>query len=292
MRNIILFIRRSLTFFTFLFLQVVSLWMLYSYNKFHQAQFLATANEITGKINTRYNRVEDFFSLRDENNRVHQMNDSLLNKLPSNFMQTDRTLRLVKDTLRDDSVNKYRRYYFRPATVVYNSTSSQKNYIQINRGSDDGIAENMSVLSSDGSAVGVIVGVSPKFSQVMSLLHVQQKVNVSLKNSGDFGTLEWDGVDPSILILKGLPKSVPVHKGDTVLSSLYSFNFPPGYPVGTIKGIVEDKTTNFYTLQVKPAARFNNLQQVFVVENLQFAEQENLDRETRKRIEDPKRKQK
>jgi hypothetical protein len=43
---------------------------------------------------------------------------------------------------------------------------------------------------------------------------------------------------------------------------------------------------------VKPAARFNNLQQVFVVENLQFAEQENLDRETRKRIEDPKRKQK
>jgi rod shape-determining protein MreC len=146
----------------------------------------------------------------------------------------------------------------------------------------------MAVLSSDGSAVGVVVGVSPNFSQVMSLLHVQQKVNASLKKSGDFGTIEWDGKDPRVLTLKGIPRSIEIKTGDTVLTSAYSFNFPPGYMVGTIAEVVTDKSTNFYVLKVKPTANFYHIQQVFVVENLQFTEQTLLNQEAKKRIEDPK----
>ncbi|MFZ9694236.1 MAG: rod shape-determining protein MreC [Chitinophagaceae bacterium] len=288
MRNVILFIRRYFTFFTFLFLQVLSLWFLYSYNKFHQAQFLQTANEVTGRINTRYKKVENFFALGEENRRLNQLNDSLLNLLAQQYQQTDTIVRLVKDTVSDDTVQRYRHYYFRPASVVYNSMSSEKNYIQLDRGSLAGISENMSVLNSDGSAVGIVVNVSPRFSQVMSLLHVQQKVNVSLKKSGDFGTLEWDGKNPGLLLVKGLPKSLNVRVGDSVVTSRYSFNFPPGYLVGTVAQIISDKGTNFLLLKVKPAANFYNLQQVLVVENLQFKEQTHLDEQSRKRIEDSK----
>ena len=78
MRNVILFIRRYLTFFTFLILQIVSLWFLYSFNQFHQAQFLQTANELTGAINTRYKNFENFFLQGEENRRLHRVNDSLL----------------------------------------------------------------------------------------------------------------------------------------------------------------------------------------------------------------------
>ena len=289
MRNVILFIRRYLTFFTFLFLQIVSLWFLYSFNQFHQAQFLQTANEITGEVNKRYKNFENFFLQGEENRRLHRVNDSLLNLLSQQLVTPDTTRRLVIDTVLIDSSRQYRRYYFRPASVVFNSTNSEKNYIQLDRGSLHGITENMSVLNSDGSAVGIVVHVSPRFAQVMSLLHVRQKVNVSLQKTGDFGTLEWDGKDPGLLLLKGLPKSVPVKVGDPVVASRYSFNFPPGYPVGTVAEIISDKSTNFYLLKVKPAARFNNLQHVFVVENLQYAEQATLDQETRKRIEDSKR---
>jgi rod shape-determining protein MreC len=288
LRNVILFIRRYFTFFTFLFLQVLSLWFLYSYNKFHQAQFIQTANEVTGRINTRYKKVENFFALGEENRRLNQLNDSLLNLLAQQYQQIDTAVRLVRDTVPGDTVQRYRRYYFRPASVVYNSTSSEKNYIQLDRGSLAGITENMSVLNSDGSAVGIVVNVSPRFSQVMSLLHVRQKVNVSLKKSGDFGTLEWDGEDPGLLLLKGLPKSVNVRVGDSVVTSRYSFNFPPGYSVGTVAQIISDKGTNFLLLKVKPAARFYNLQQVLVVENLQYKEQSQLDEQSRKRIEDTK----
>jgi rod shape-determining protein MreC len=288
MRNVFLFILRYKTFFSFLILQVVSLWFLYTYNKFHRARFLGIANEVTGRVNTQYNKVEDYFTLREENRRVHQINDSLLNLLPKNYVRADTSVQLVQDSIPFDTLGHYRRYYFRPATVVYNTVSSQKNYIQLNRGSNHGIKDNMAVLSSDGSAVGVVVGVSPNFCQVMSLLHVQQKVNASLKKSGDFGTIEWDGKDPRLLTLKGVPKSIEIKTGDTVLTSTYSFNFPPGYMVGTIAEVVTDKSTNFYVLKVKPGAKFYSLQQVFVVENLQYAEQTALNQEARKRIEDPK----
>jgi rod shape-determining protein MreC len=269
-------------------LQVISLWFLFTYNRFHRAKFLGVASEITGRINTQYNKVEGYFGLKEENRKLHRLNDSLLNMLATNFSKPDTSVRLVKDTLLFDTIGRNRRYLFRDAMVVYNTVSNQKNYIQINRGSRQGIKDNMAVINSDGAAVGIVVNVSPNFSEVMSLLHVQNSVNASLKRSGEFGTLQWDGKDPRYLLLKGIPKSVEVKKGDTVLTSSYSYNFPPGYMLGTVADIVEDNSISFYILKVKTAADFFNLHQVHVVENIQYDEQLKLYEETKKKIEDIK----
>lgn len=285
MRNIFLFISRYRFFFTFLLLQVVSLWFLFNYNRFHRAKFLGIANEMTGRINSQYNKVEDFFALREENRRVHEMNDSLLNLLSRNFIRLDTGMQIIQDSVLYDTSGLYRRYYSRPATVVYNTINDQKNYIQINRGAKQGIKDNMAVVSSDGSAVGVVVSVSANFSQVMSLLHVQNSVSATLKKTGEFGTAEWDGTDPRYLTLKRIPKTVEVKNGDTVLTSSVSYNFPPGYFVGTIAGIKLDNTTGMYLLKVKTAANFYSLQQVFVIENMERAEQFKLFEETKKKIE-------
>lgn len=264
---------------------MVSLWFLFNYNRFHRAKFLGIANEMTGRINSQYNKVEDFFALREENRRVHQMNDSLLNLLPQNFIRRDTSVQIIQDSVLYDTSGLYRRYYSRPATIVYNTINDQKNYIQINRGANQGIKDNMAVVNSDGSVVGVVVSVSANFSQVMSLLHVQNSVSATLKKTGEFGTAEWDGKDPGYLTLKRIPKTVEVKNGDTVLTSSVSYNFPPGYFVGTIAGIKLDNTTGMYLLKVKTAANFYSLQQVFVIENMERAEQIKLFEETKKKIE-------
>lgn len=249
---------------------------------------MGVANEITGRVNTQYNKVEDYFHLKQENLRVHRLNDSLLNLLHSNFYKIDTNVKFVKDTIPYDTLGHYRRYLWRDAQVVYNTVSAEKNYIQINRGSNQGIKDNMAVLSSDGAAVGFVVNTSNNFSEVMSLLHVQNSVNASLKRSGDFGTIQWDGKDPQFLTLKGIPKSAEVKKGDTVLTSIYSYNFPPGYMIGTVADVGKENATSFYVLKVKTAANFFNLQQVHVVENIQQDEQIKLFEDTRKKIEDTK----
>ena len=288
MRNIFIFIRRYRTFITFLFLQVVALWFLFSYNRFHRAKFLGIANEMTGSINTQYNKVEDFLTLREENRKIHRQNDSLLNLLQRNFSVRDTSLQILQDSTLFDTTGRYRRYLSRPATVIYNTVNAQKNYFQINRGFNQGIRDNMAVLSSDGSAVGIVMNVSANFSQVMSLLHIQNSVSVSLKKTGDFGTAEWDGKDPRFILLKRIPKTIEVKKGDTVLTSSVSFNFPPGYMVGTIDEINLDNTTGMYLLKVKTAANFYNLQQVHVFENLEYTEQVKLNAATKTIIEQAK----
>ena len=288
MRNIFLFIRRYFTFIAFIALQAIALSMLFKYNKFHRATFLGVANEITGSLNTQVDQVDDFFHLREENERVHRVNDSLLNLLKENFLVPDTNTTEIIDTTRYfDTLPAFRRYLYRDAKVVSNSVNSQKNYIQINRGARHGIKDNMAVINSDLSAVGLVVNVSENFSQVMSLLHMQSRVNAVLKKTGDFGTIEWDGKDPRFVILRGIPKSIPIQRGDSVITSINS-NFPPGKMVGRVDGIIDDKTTNFYILKIRTTANFLNLQQVFVVENLQREEQVALDNATRKKVDQVK----
>jgi rod shape-determining protein MreC len=287
-KNIFLFIGRYFTFFIFLAFQVLALSFLFRYNKYHRAVGLGMANELTGWVNSKYANIDNYFHLKQESDRIHQVNDSLLNLLKSNFLNPDTVTRFVQDSIPYDTLGHRRRYIWRDAEVVSNSIYQERNYIQINRGSKQGIKDNMGVLSSDLSLVGIVVNTSENFSQVMSLLHVKNNVNAIMKKSGSAGRISWDGKNPLFLTMTDVPKSDTIAKGDTVLTGTYSLSFPPLKIIGTVASIVKDNSSTFYVLRIKPAANFQNLQHVFVVENLQGDEQDKLDKETRKKIDEIK----
>ena len=289
MRNIFLFIGRYFTFFAFLGFQVLALSFLFRYNKYHHAAGLGMANEITGWVNSKYANVDQYFHLKQESDRIHRLNDSLLNSSKSNFLNPDTATRAVQDSIPYDTLGNRRRYLWRDAEVVSNSITMEKNYIQINRGSKQGIRDNMAVLNSDLSLVGIVVNTSDNFSQVMSLLHVKNSVNAILKKSGTAGNVTWDGKSPLYLTMTDVPKSDSVARGDTVVTGTFSLSFPPLKMIGTVASVVKDNS-GFYTLRIKPAANFQNLEHVFVVENLQIAEQQALDKDTRKKIDQNKKK--
>lgn len=285
MRNIFLFLRRYFTFMTFVVLQIVALWMLFTYNRFHRAAFLGVATEFTGRVNAQVDRMDDYFNQGEENKRVHRTNDSLLNLLKTNFDFPDTGQRAVVDTFKLDTVNTLRHYVWRDAKVVYNTVNSEQNYLQLSRGTNYGIRDEMAVLNSDLAVVGVVVSVSPNFSQVMSLLNIQSSVSAAHKASGTVGKVEWDAKDPHFVLLKGISKSVEVKKGDSIVTSRYSYNFPPNYLIGTVSEITNDPSTGFYLLKVRTAVNFPTIQQVFVVENLLRDEQLQLSKDTDKKME-------
>lgn len=290
MRNIFVFLRRYFTFIIFVVLQIIALWMLFTYNRFHHAAFLGVATEFTGSVNTQVDRMDDYFNQGEENKRVHRMNDSLLNLLKTNFDYPDTGQRAVVDSFKLDTINAIRRYIWRDAKVVYNTVNSEQNYLQLNRGSRYGIKDEMAVLNSDAAVVGIVVNVSPNFSQAMSLLHVQSSVSAAHQKTGTLGKVEWDGKDPRYVLFKGISRSVEVKVGDSVVTSRYSYNFPPNYLIGTVSEIANDPVTGFYLLKVKTAVNFSNIQQVFVVENLLREEQLQLSKETDKKMEQQKNK--
>lgn len=281
MRNIFLFIRSYFNFLFFLVLQIVALSFLFRYNKFHEAAFMGIANELTGRVNSKYSNVEHYFHLKKTNELLASENERLLNTLPSNFQSPDSSRHLIVDTVKTDSSASTRRYLYMSARIVNNFVSLQNNSITIHRGSMQGVKKDMGVVSANG-IVGVVVNTSDNFSVVMTMLSRQSSVSAKLLKSGEVGKVQWDGDSPERVTLINIPKSAKVSKGDSVITSGYSLSFPPNIMVGTIAEVVDDKSSNFYTLMLKPSTNFYNVEYVNVVENLQRDEQKKLEESVKK----------
>jgi rod shape-determining protein MreC len=111
----------------------------------------------------------------------------------------------------------------------------------------------------------------------MSLLHRNSRVSAMLKKDNNAGSIEWDGASPYYLLLRNVSKGAKVVKGDTVVTSTYSANFPPYQVVGRVAEIEADPSSNFYTLKIKTAVNFFTVQYVYLVENLRYQEQFELE---------------
>jgi rod shape-determining protein MreC len=283
-RNVFLFIRKYANFLFFLLLQIIALSFLFRYNKYHEAAFINVAGEFTGSINQRYSKVEYYFRLKNINEQLASENLRLNQLLKENYERPVGNEKSVLDTVQTDSLREIRKYTWMGAQVVGSTVNTQVNFITIHRGSLQDVHPNMGVVSPLG-IVGIVLNVSDNYSSVMTLLHRQFKVVVKLKNGGDRGTIEWDGISPTYVSLKDIPKSASVKLGDTVVTSPTSSIFPGNLMVGTISEIVDDKSSNFYSLKVKPATNFFNVEYVYVIANTQLLEQKRLEDSTRKKFQ-------
>ncbi|MBK7884567.1 MAG: hypothetical protein IPJ81_12880 [Chitinophagaceae bacterium] len=89
MRNIFLFVRKYAYFLFFLLLQGLSIYFIIHYSHYHNAMFSATANQVTGKINQQYNKIEDYFHLKKTNDSLLAANEKLYNKLKADYALPD-----------------------------------------------------------------------------------------------------------------------------------------------------------------------------------------------------------
>ncbi|MGN6533510.1 MAG: rod shape-determining protein MreC [Ginsengibacter sp.] len=269
MRNIFLFIRIYFTFIFFLFLMGLSFYMLFSYNRYHHAAYSKVANEVTGAINKKYNSVEYYFQLKKTNDSLVKANAALYNKLKQDYEIPDTANKIAIDTIILDSIEQQRKYLYMPAKVIYNSVNLLNNYLELHRGSKQGIAADMGVIDVNSCVVGTVVDVSNNYAVVMSLLHEQSNLSARLKKGGETGIVIYDGKTPGILYLKDISKLAKINQGDTVVTSGFSDKFPGGLLVGYVKDIINDRSSSTFTIRVNPAANFETLQYAYIINNLQ-----------------------
>ncbi|MEO7265827.1 MAG: rod shape-determining protein MreC [Ferruginibacter sp.] len=267
MRNIFLFISRYFNFLFFLLLQGVCIYFITSYSKYHQAAFGAVTNNVTGKINTEYNKVEYYFQLKRTNDSLLKANERLYNILRSNYDVPDSLNRTVIDTLRIDSLTKYRKLNFISAKVVSNSVSAQNNFIVLQSSQSDLLKPGMGVVDVNNSIVGIVTEVDGNYAVVMSLLHKDSHISGKLKKTGETGTLNWDGKEPNNIFLSNIPKSARITKGDSIISSGFSTSFPMGLMIGRVEEVYADAATTNYKVKFRTAANFYNLQYAYVIIN-------------------------
>jgi rod shape-determining protein MreC len=134
----------------------------------------------------------------------------------------------------------------------------------------------MGVIDINNAVVGTVIDVSDNYAVVMSLLHEQSNLSARLKKGGETGIVSYDGKTSGILYLKDVSKFAKIRAGDTVVTSGFSEKFPGGLLVGYVKDIINDKSSSTYTVRVIPAADFEKLQFVYIINNLQKEEPEQL----------------
>ncbi len=279
MRALLQIFIRNGGFFTFAVLELICAYLIVNFNGEQGKIYAHTATLVGGNINKQWRGVVDYIHLPDRLEQIAQENDSL-----KTLLLRMRTVQVpYRDTFFTVSFDTLKRKTYRPdfefisAEVIGNNIGGSSNWITLNRGKNDGVTENSGVVTRQG-VVGIVRFADNNFALAMSVLHRQTKISASIKNRGFFGSLVWDGENPSEMILNDIPKHVPIQPGDTVVTSGYSLLFPKDYPIGTIESSNIPSGSNFHLIRVKLSQNMADVRDVYVVKNIYYTQIDSLQR--------------
>ena len=249
----------------FAILEAIALIIFINNNYYPNTRVINTSSHFTGIVNSMYSNTAEYFALKSDNLQLANENALLRNQLDASFLITDTISFYTSDSV----------YRFIPAKVINNSINRRNNYFMINKGSRHGIEPDMGVVSPEG-VCGIIIGVSKYYSTGMSMLHEDVKISSKIKKNDQLANVVWDGRSYLSGILQDIPTHIQLFEKDTIITSGYSFIFPEGLPVGTVKEYERTEGTNLNSAVIWYSTDFNSLKHVYVIQNLMQEQQENL----------------
>ena len=151
------------------------------------------------------------------------------------------------------------------AQVIGSSGTEQSRVIYIDRGSNDGIAQDMAVITPDG-VVGKIVRVLPSTSQVLLITDPTWGVGGILEKSRLQGIAK--GTAAGDLKLANILADEKVEIGEKVLTSGGDRIFPKGLPLATVSELLSREDL-FLNIRLRPAANLSRLEEVLVITRIE-----------------------
>ncbi|SHE54123.1 rod shape-determining protein MreC [Psychroflexus salarius] len=260
MQQILNFLIKYKVFLVFLLLLVSGLRLTFYAHTYQNTNFVNSTNFISANIYSMQASVSEYFNLKSQNEVLHQENkflrEQLLNLEGLNQLDTTKP-KITQDLNLNDSL-----YTIIPAEVVSNSYNNPDNYLLLNKGTNDGIENELAIFSSLG-IIGITEYTSANFSRVISILNRNISINAKLKKSNHFGTLTWDAVSVEVAKLKDVPRSAPVAIGDTIITGGKSFIFPEELPIGTIQDF--ELIQGYFEIEVRLFNDMTNLGKVYIL---------------------------
>lgn len=269
MLKLLLFLKRIHYVLLFIALEAIAIGVFLHGNVYQKARIAGASNRLVSGVYDKLADISGYFGLRKENERLMQEIARLRSEMSAH---------LHADTLfgHTDSVPGLQYYQYQPARVIRNSISKRENYLTIDRGSLDGIEPEMALVSDDG-IVGYVVHCSDHFSVAVSILNTEEfRTSGRIQGSDFAGSIYWDGLSHREVVLDEIPKYADMEVGDTVVTTDYSYIFPPGQPIGTVKSF-EMVNGTFYKVRVRLFADLARIRYVYAVRYLEQEERRALE---------------
>jgi rod shape-determining protein MreC len=193
-----------------------------------------------------------------ENEILRKENDSLKRRIIFDnevYLENSRLRELV-------NFKKRTSYKVISATVIGRSLESWSSIVILGKGRHNGIRKGMVAINYLGLA-GRVVEADAFTSKIMLVSDPNLSVSAIIQRSRQEGLVS--GTLGGSLVMRYLPKDADVQKGDIIITSGLTSN----YPKGLVIGIVTDKGEEFSGLSVyaiiKPAVDLNSIEELLLI---------------------------
>jgi rod shape-determining protein MreC len=138
-----------------------------------------------------------------------------------------------------------------------------RNMILINRGSNDGAYVGQAVIDADG-VIGQIIRDRKISAEAMLITDVDHAIPIEVVRNR-LRTIAVGTGELNRLSLPYLAVSADIREDDLLITSGLGGKFPPGYPVGTVRGVRSVPGLPFLEIDAEPAAALNRIREVLLI---------------------------
>lgn len=160
----------------------------------------------------------------------------------------------------------HRQFNVRAGSVISRDYGTWSNTMVIDIGSEDGIEENMAVVTPAG-VVGFISDVYPHSSRVQLLTDPRTSIGaiVQRPESRVSSVVRGNGNVPTEPQFVNIAKDADILEGDMLVTSGFGSIYPKGLYIGTIVSIHQDDNDFVKYAVIRPGVDFSKLEEVFVI---------------------------
>lgn len=148
------------------------------------------------------------------------------------------------------------------AQVIGWDSSGEIYSLRINKGSDDGIKDNSTVINSMG-LVGMITNVTSNYSDITTVLDFNNKVDVLVESSRTYGILQ--GFGKRMCRLKYVTNTEAIEIDDVLVTSGFGARYPKGIKVGKVTKVIANEYELTQKIEVSPSVNFSKVEEVIVL---------------------------
>ena len=244
--------------FVFAFAIIFSTFILLNNESPRMSIIRGKATDVVSFFSSPFAWIQSLMFLEEENQVLRQKNLELSLQVESMLNLQNENNALIEML----EFKKNEKFIIKSAKVVNKGIQPNLLSIIVDRGTIDGVINDLPVLTPRG-VIGKTIETSRNNSIVQLISDTNFRLSTRILPSGATGILRF--INAETAEIREVQKNVAISIGDKVVTSGFSDIYPAGLPVGTVKGVYQDRGSFQKVVSINLPNDLNAFQHVFII---------------------------